>query len=184
MSINSDFDNLFDNIQRSTTKMSRDNTSSLDTDSDGIYKNRLSQQIIFQLTHILKDYVFVDTTASKTPFYFVSTRNNWSEYSYSNSYTEFLKQKSDLENMYSRLDTISKKINSNASQSSIDSDLSIAILKYWSQSFAFGTYANTDGTYQLVSHEPQSIKIYSKEKSKPYIQSQPKDSIIALTPYD
>lgn len=153
--------------------------------SNTLSLTEMSSAIVANFKTILKDYVFVDTNITDSPFYFISPSTNWANFEFQtdDGQTLFISKK-DTEIVHNSLEYIKRKIDSGFSQKNIDNEISIIVLKYWSQTFSYGTFLNTDNFYQNVSKENKSIRFYSKEKSKPYIDIQPKDAIIALHPYD
>lgn len=185
MGLQADFDLLYgDSSQRNTT-LTKGNSISMVTYSNTPTLTEMSNAIILNFKTILKDYIFVDTKAANSPFYFVSPSTNWADFAVNSDdgQTLFLSQR-HIPKVYETLQYIKSKIDSDFSQKNIDNELSILVLKYWSQTFGYGTFLNTEGFYQNVSKENESIRFYSKEKSKPYIDAQPKDGIIALHPYE
>lgn len=185
MSANSDFDLLYDHISQYDRTLTKGNSIDMVTHSNALSLTEMSNEIILNFKTILKDYVFVDKNAAKSPFYFISPSTNWADFSFKSDDDSILfVSEKNTPSVYNSLEYIKRKIDSDFSQKNIDNELSILVLKYWSQTFGYGTFLNTDGFYQNVSKENTSIRIYSKEKSKPYIDTQPKDSIIALHPYD
>lgn len=185
MSANSDFDLLYDHISQHNRTLTKGNSIDMVTHSNALNLAEMSDTIIRNFKTILKDYVFVDTDAADSPFYFISPSTNWADFAIQSDddQTLFI-SKRDVPTVYNSLEYIKRKIDSGFSQKNIDNELSIIMLKYWSQTFGYGTFLNTDGFYQNVSRENKSIRLYSKEKSKPYIDTQPKEGIIALHPYD
>ena len=195
MSANSDFDSLYqryinyksqyDNKSQLNTTLTKGNSVNMATYSNALSLTEMSDAIILNFKTILKDYVFVDTKAANSPFYFVSPSTNWADFAVNSDdgQTLFVSER-HIPIVYQTLQYIKSKIDSDFSQKNIDNELSILVLKYWSQTFGYGTFLNTEGFYQNVSKENESIRLYSKENSKPYIDIQPKDAIIALHPYD
>lgn len=176
----------YDNSSQINTTLTKGTFIDMTTQSNTLSLTEMSETIILNFKTILKDYVFVDTNAANSPFYFVSPSTNWADFAFdsdNDDQTLFVSKK-DTPTVYNSLEYIKSKIDSNFSQRNIDNELSILVLKYWSQTFGYGTFLNTEGFYQNVSKENESIRLYSKEKSKPYIDIQPKDGTIALHPYD
>lgn len=185
MSLYSDFDSLYGNGSHRNITLTKGNSVNMDTYSNALSLTEMSEAIILNFKTILKDYVFVDTKAANSPFYFVSPSTNWADFAVNSDdgQTLFVSER-HIPIVYQTLQYIKSKIDSDFSQKNIDNELSILVLKYWSQTFGYGTFLNTEGFYQNVSKENESIRLYSKENSKPYIDIQPKDAIIALHPYD
>lgn len=175
----------YDNSSQINTTLTKGNSINMVAQSNTLSLTEMSEAIILNFKTILKDYVFVDTKAANSPFYFVSPSTNWADFGIENDDepTLFVSKK-NTPIVYQRLQDIKSKINSDFSQKNIDNELSILVLQYWNQTFGYGTYLNTEGFYQSTSRENESIRFYSKEKSKPYIDVQPKDGIIALHPYE
>jgi len=185
MSLYSDFDSLYGNSSQRNTTLTKGSSIDMATYSNELSLTEMSEAIILNFKTILKDYVFVDRNAADSPFYFISPSTNWADFATQNDDgpTLFVSEK-NTPIVYQRLQDIKSKINSDFSQKNIDNELSILVIQYWNQTFGYGTYLNTEGFYQSTSRENNSIRFYSKEKSKPYIDAQPKDGIIALHPYD
>lgn len=176
----------YDNNSQRNTTLTKGNSINMAAQSNTLSLTEMSDAIILNFKTILKDYVFVDTDIADSPFYFISPSTNWADFamqSDDDNQTLFI-SKRDTPTVHAALEYIKRKIDSGFSQKNIDNELAIIVLKYWSQTFGYGTFLNTDDFYQSVSKENKSIRLYSKEKSKPYINIQPKDAIIALHPYD